>query len=128
MTFADRYGPRALVAGASEGIGSAFAKAVAERGVNVVLLARRHRARRVGAGLAGAPNMVAYGASKAFGMVLAEALWAELHDAGVDVLGLILGETDTPALRRLPSRRGHRDDPDAPITGAATAEGVKDRS
>src|SRR4051812_31874568 len=40
-TFASRYGPWALVAGASEGVGAAFARAVAERGVNVVLLARR---------------------------------------------------------------------------------------
>ena len=39
--FADRYGPWALVAGASDGIGSAYARAMAERGCNVVLLARR---------------------------------------------------------------------------------------
>ena len=50
-----------------------------------------------GAGLVGGPNMVAYGATKAFDMVMAEALWAELHGAGVDVLGLVLGLTDTPA-------------------------------
>jgi short-subunit dehydrogenase len=42
--------------------------------------------------------MVVYAASKAFDMVLAEVLWAEVHDRGVDVLGLILGLTDTPAL------------------------------
>jgi short-subunit dehydrogenase len=36
--------------------------------------------------------MVAYGASKSFDMVFAEALWGELKPAGVDVLGLILGE------------------------------------
>lgn len=59
-----------------------------------------------GAGLAGGPNMVAYGATKAFDMVFAEALWSELHDKGVDVLGLILGKTDTPALRRLEHSRG----------------------
>src|SRR5262245_48891472 len=41
MTFAEKYGPWALVAGASDGVGSAFATALAERGVNVVLLARR---------------------------------------------------------------------------------------
>ena len=39
--FADRYGPWALVAGASEGVGAAYARAMAERGLNVVLLARR---------------------------------------------------------------------------------------
>lgn len=39
--FAERYGPWALVAGAADGVGSAFARELARRGVNVVLLARR---------------------------------------------------------------------------------------
>ncbi len=221
MSFADRYGPWALVAGASEGVGAAFARALAERCVKVVLLARRkavldevaaailadtgvetrsvavdlaradamarvadataglevgfvlycagadpnfepflanpietalamvqrncsvplqichHFARPMvargrggivllgsGAGFAGAPNMVAYGASKAFDMVMAEALWAELHPSGVDVLGLILGETDTPALRRLRKHLGHDESPEAKIPGAASVDEV----
>jgi len=41
--FAERYGPYALVAGASEGLGAAFAAAIARRGVNLVLLARREK-------------------------------------------------------------------------------------
>ena len=41
MSFAKRYGPWALVAGASDGVGQAFAEALAGRGLNVVLLARR---------------------------------------------------------------------------------------
>lgn len=41
MTFSDRYGPWALVAGASTGLGAAFAAEAAARGVNVVIAARR---------------------------------------------------------------------------------------
>ncbi len=221
MTFATKYGPWALVAGASDGVGAAFAKGLAERGVNVVLLARRqavldqvaaeiksetsaetrtlaidlaqqdaastiaaatgdleigflvycagadpnyepflanpidaaeamvHRNCMVpmqlchhfapamvqrgsggivifgsGAGLAGGPNMVAYGASKAFDMVFAEALWAELHDKGVDVLGLILGKTNTPALRQLEHSRGQIGSPDDLPVGAEAVDDV----
>ena len=221
MSFAERYGPWALVAGASDGVGAEFAHELARRGVSVVLLARRQgvldevaasiraasgvetrtvavdladpdatarvRAATAGldvgflvycagadpghatlldspidratsmvqrnctaplqmvhhfapamvargrggivilgsaAGFAGAPNMVAYAASKAFDMVMAEALWAELHEQGVDVLGLILGLTDTPALRRLRASLGHDDAPDAPLAGAATPQEV----
>jgi short-subunit dehydrogenase len=221
VEFADRYGPWALVAGASDGIGAAFALAMAERGINVVLIARRQQmldavaetirattsartrtlaidlavdgamayiasatadleigilmycagadpayqpflagsiefamslvrrncvvpmqmchhfapamaARRrggivlvgSGAGLAGGANMVAYGATKAFGMVMAEGLWAELHDQGIDVLGLVLGATDTPALRHLLAARGALASPKgtSPIPGALTAQ------
>jgi uncharacterized protein len=221
VTFTAKYGPWALVAGASDGVGAAFAAGLADRGVNVVLLARRqavldevaaeidsrtsvqtrtlaidlaepgaasaiaeatsdleigflvycagadpnfkpflsnpieaaeamvHRNCMVpmqlchhfapamvergsggivifgsGAGLAGGPNMVAYGATKAFDMVFAEALWAELHDKGVDVLGLILGKTNTPALRQLEHSRGQISSPDDLPPGAAAVEDV----
>ena len=222
-SFAKRYGPWALVAGASEGVGAAYARAMAARGLNVLLLARRRAAldevaaairaetgvetravavdlsdhdametilaatagleigtvmycagadpnyepflaNPVGtalamverncvmplrichhfaapmeasgrgaivlvssaAGLYGSANMVAYGATKAFDTVMAEALWAELHGKGVDVLALVLGATDTPALRRLMVRRGSLgslDDP-TPIPGATTPDEV----
>ncbi len=39
--FAAKYGPWAVVAGASEGLGAAFAGALARRGLNLLLLARR---------------------------------------------------------------------------------------
>ena len=38
--FADQYGPWALVAGASEGIGAAFSQQLAEAGLNLVLISR----------------------------------------------------------------------------------------
>jgi short-subunit dehydrogenase len=192
--FSDRYGPWAVVAGASEGIGSSVARLLGERGVNVVLVARRrealedvaasvatetrtvcldlslagadaaladatadldvglvvfnagadphhsrfleqpvevwqelvrrncttvlgvaHRfgARLVergrgglvlvssGAAWAGGSHLAAYSASKAFDLNLSESLWAELGPLGVDVLCMVLGATDTPALRRV---------------------------
>lgn len=221
MDFAPQYGPWALVAGASDGVGAAMAEELARRGVDVVLLARRrtvldevaagirertgaqtrtlaidlaepgasarvieatadldigflaycagadpnfepfltspvtnaeslvqrncvvpiqlchHYAQPMaarghggivifgsGAGFAGGPNMVAYGASKAFDMVFAEALWAELHEQGVDVLGLILGKTDTPALRNLEFRRGVLASEDSIPPDATSVEAV----
>jgi short-subunit dehydrogenase len=41
MRFAERYGPWAIIAGASEGTGREFAKQIAAQGVNLILLARR---------------------------------------------------------------------------------------
>ncbi len=41
MEFRNRYGPWAVVAGASEGIGQAWCRQLAARGLNVVLVARR---------------------------------------------------------------------------------------
>ena len=38
--FKEKYGPYALVAGGSIGLGAAFAEAIARRGVNLVLIAR----------------------------------------------------------------------------------------
>lgn len=39
--FKSKYGPWALVAGASEGLGAAFAETLAKRGLNLILIARR---------------------------------------------------------------------------------------
>jgi short-subunit dehydrogenase len=41
MSFAERYGPWALIAGASEGTGRAFAHQIASQGVHCILIARR---------------------------------------------------------------------------------------
>lgn len=92
-----------------------YATAMVERGSGGIVLVSS------GGGLVGAPNMVAYGATKAFDMVMAESLWAELHPKGIDVLGLVLGLTDTPALRRLMVQRGQLMNLDDPLPGAASA-------
>jgi uncharacterized protein len=192
--FSDKYGPWAVIAGASEGVGSALARQLGERGINLVLVSRRQAlldevaatvpaetrtvamdlsvdgadealaaatadlevglliynagadpntsrfldkplevwqemARRnvntvlgasyrygkamaerkhggivlvtSGAGWGGSDYLVTYGASKAFDLVLGEALWAELKPHGVDVLSMVLGMTDTPAFRKV---------------------------
>lgn len=202
--FVERYGPWAVIAGASEGVGACVADQLAERGTNVVLIARsgdrlldladeveeahgvevrvlvadltdpmigrrvadavadvevgllvynagavnetvtflehsfeaslalvqlncigplallrelapgmRDRGRGgivlVGslACLAGAANVAVYSAAKMFGVNLAEGLWAELRDHGVDVCDVMLGSVHTPAA----ARQGVRFDP-----------------
>lgn len=192
MTFREKYGPWGVVAGASEGLGQAFGEAMARRGLNVLLLARRKGAlaavaksirtahgvevetlsvdlatptfaaelagaiagKEIGlgvynagysfigntlsrpldaslrvvdvncagplrfvhalapamvsrgrggivllssiAGFQGSPRLAPYAASKAFNLVLAEGLWAELAPAGVDLIASCPGATRTP--------------------------------
>ncbi len=52
-----------------------------------------------GAAWAGGGRMTTYGGTKAFDLVFGEGLWAELRRDGIDVLSLVVGATDTPALR-----------------------------
>jgi hypothetical protein len=48
------------------------------------------------AGLTGSPRIAAYAATKAFNIVLAESLWAELRGSGVDVVASCAGAVRTP--------------------------------
>jgi short-subunit dehydrogenase len=51
-----------------------------------------------GSALHGAPYSANYSGTKAYNLMLAEALWAELRPLGVDVLGFIAGLTRTPGM------------------------------
>src|SRR5690606_19759262 len=53
-----------------------------------------------GAGLGGQPGVAVYSGTKAFDLNLAEGLWAELKDQGVDVIAGVCPAMDTPTLRR----------------------------
>jgi len=52
------------------------------------------------AALQGAPGQAIYAATKSFDLILAESLWGELKERGVDVLALIPGMVRTPNFKR----------------------------
>jgi short-subunit dehydrogenase len=56
-------------------------------------------------GLQGSPPISVYAATKAFGAVLAEGLWAELRGTGVDVVACVAGAVSTPGLAEVKGRR-----------------------
>ena len=72
-----------------------FGKKMASRGHGGIIL--------VGslAGGAGSPGVAAYGAAKAYTAVLGEGLWAEMKPYGIDVLHVVVGAVETPAMARL---------------------------
>jgi uncharacterized protein len=57
------------------------------------------------AGSQGNPWLASYAASKAFDLVLAEGLWAELREQGVDVVACRAGATRTPGFEASRPRR-----------------------
>jgi len=57
------------------------------------------------AGMQGSPPISVYAATKAFGAILAEGLWAELRGSGVDVVTCVAGAVETPGLAVTKTRR-----------------------
>jgi len=59
------------------------------------------------AGFQGSGFLAAYAATKAFNRVLAESLWYEWKDRGVDVIACCAGATSTPNfIRTMPEKKG----------------------
>ena len=72
----------------------AFGGAMADRGRGGIILMSSLTA------FQGTPLVASYGATKAFDLVLAEGLWGELRERGVDVLACCAGATLTPGYER----------------------------
>ena len=53
-----------------------------------------------GSGLGGTPFLSMYSATKGFEILLTEALWGELSQSDIDVLGVVAPAMDTPFFRR----------------------------
>lgn len=49
----------------------------------------------------GAATLAPYTGAKAFSRIFTESLWSECAETGIDVLHVVVGYTDTPAMRRL---------------------------
>ncbi|MBW8753697.1 MAG: SDR family NAD(P)-dependent oxidoreductase [Sphingomonadales bacterium] len=62
------------------------------------------------AGVAGSPSVVVYSGAKAYSQIFSEGLWWELGQKGVDVLHVVVGKTDTPAMERLGIDHGDEGD------------------
>jgi len=80
-----------------------------------------------GSGFVGTSLVALYAASKAYDRVLAEGLWAELREAGVDVLACCPGATRTPSYFGSQPRRGRfaapEQEPEAVVAEALAALG-----
>ena len=71
-------------------------------------------------------RITTYGGTKAFDLVFAEGLWAELRRDGVDVLSLVVGATDTPSLRGSLEKFGVTVDDLAGMTSLAEPADVRE--
>ena len=78
-----------------------FGRAMRERGRGGLILVNS------GACYGGLAGLAVYCGSKGFVLNFAEGLWAELRHHGVDVLTMVLGQTDTPSYRATLERSGH---------------------
>ena len=98
--FAERYGPWAIVAGASEGVGRELARRVAANGVNCILVARREAPLaelaeliRAESGVECIPASIDLAAPDAFDRILATVGSREvglyISNAGADPMGRI---------------------------------------
>jgi short-subunit dehydrogenase len=69
-----------------------FGKKMAARGKGGIILMGSL------AGNAGSPSVIPYAGAKAFSQIFSEGLWWEMKQRGVDVLHVVVGSTDTPAM------------------------------
>ena len=97
-----------------------FGGAMAERGRGGIVLMTSMAA------ASGSAYTAVYAATKAFDLVLAEGLWMELGQSGVDVIAVPAGLTDTPAMRRsgIIGEDGAAMDPDEVAAAALDALGT----
>lgn len=72
-----------------------FGTKMAERGRGGIILTGSF------AGTAGSPMVATYAGTKAFSQIFSEGLWWEMKRYGVDVLHIVVGGTNTPAMARL---------------------------
>jgi uncharacterized protein len=107
-TFADRYGPWAVVTGGAQGMGAAFAADLLDRGVSVVLvdvdevalaaraeaLGERARTLRLDLTAPDAPDQLLEGVAD-----LDVGLW--VHNAGLSVIGPFVEQDEAALLRQL---------------------------
>ncbi|MBB3048202.1 short-subunit dehydrogenase [Litorivivens lipolytica] len=99
-----------------------FGRQMAERGRGGIVTMSS------GAAVAGAPGLATYAGSKAFDLLFSEALWGELKPKGVDLICVMLADTDTPTLRAQMVMRGKLKSLDESPKGATPPEQVAEEA